>query len=519
MKKLFLVCSIIVWSGAAFAASCSAGTTFDETFNSNVDPCFSGGTTVCEQTAIKSGAGSATVTTPPGSGWDNPNAMELVHGSTSPKLEFYGTIPYVSNSTAFTFCIELAYDSTTVTGFRNVFQLQNFNGTAFYYVQTNSSGSGAIYVNNSGTSCSLSINAHHVILVTSTGGSISTKIDGTTCGTTLTPPASQPTYLYLQGDTGTSAADWYFGHIAFSATGVPGNGPASPSSYASWAGATGGATVTNAAAAAGTVCGYNDGGTGTNGMIYTAGPTGESLLWDTSNTTTFPGNLSACGSSYAGNSGVSLERSDTSAVTTPAALLQYQTESAYANGLSIGYYWKVNTSTTPMHWMDMGNIVNGAFWHLCYSTSSTSCTNSGTQLYLFTETSGGTSANGTALTNNTWYYLSQECIPSGTDGFNVYSVSAVTFVPNTASPLLAGTTADTGCTSGSGTYGLGAVGSEAPGTNVTVDYSNVQFDFNHVVFPLLPPAAAAGGNAFGTLGVGAAVITLEMFNPLELINL
>lgn len=494
MRKRLLIFSLIAMalhSVGAFAVSCSTGTTFDETFNSSVDPCYSGGTTVCEQTAVKSGTGTASVSTPPGSGWDNTNAMELVHGTGSPQLEFYGTIPYVSGSTPFTFCIELAYTSTTVTAFHNVFQLQNVTGTFFYNVYTSSSGSGAVYVNNGATACSLSINTHHVILVTSTGSSISTKIDGVTCGTTLSPPASQPVYLYIQGDTGTSAADWYFGHMAFSATGVTGNGPAVPSSYSSWAGATGGATVTNAAAATGTVCGYNAGG-----MSYTAGPSGESMLWDSSNTTTFPSTLAACGTTYAGNSGISLERSVASTVTGTSALLQYSTATAYANGMSIGYYWKINTASQPMSQMDMGNIVNGAYWHVCSSTTSASCTDTGSQLYLFTETSGGTPGNGTAISNNTWYYLTQEVVSGGTDGFMLYNVNQTTFVVNTASPLLSVTTSDTGQAGGSGTYGLGSVGGEAPGTNVTVDYSNIQYSFNHMTFPLLPPPPPAALTGF-----------------------
>lgn len=493
LKRAFLASALLLaalfGAPSLWAACYTTGTTFTESWNkASGDPCWSGGTSVCQQTwAVASGSGE-TVTTAPGSGWNCANVLELPHAATGLELDAYGTIPYIpqgTSSASYDLNFEYYYDSTNVTAFRNFLELQFPGaGTAALVLQQNSNGSGQVFLNTAGA-LALSTSTRHLIHIHVAGASSFAQIDGGT-QTSFTAPSADWMEIKLFGDT--TGANLYFGNIYATASGFPGGFP--PSAFFDYAGGTSGTTVTAALLNGGTHCG--NGGASFGNWTYNAGASTDKVEFDTANTQNLASNLTVCTASYAGNTGVSI-RHNTPGTSTPGAAAEYTFVTTYP-AVSFGLFWKVNTTLASVAFTDQGRINvgvgnGGTAWHVCGSTSTSACLGSPgsfTSLLICAEANNGTTVGCAPITNNTWYWITFN-FTTGTDTFDVYDVTGHTQIAtfsltNSGNPAAA-----------TDNLFLGAVGSESPGVQLDSYYSNVIVDYADAQFPLLPPSAPGGG--------------------------
>jgi hypothetical protein len=485
MLTKFLVAILFACSSLAFAANCSTGTTFDENWNTGSDPCGVASGSTCGQTW--SGTGATLTATPIGTGWDNTNVLELAHGASSPQPSAYGTIPYIPSGSNTSICFEFGYSSTTVTGFHYIFQFDYLtlgagSASAAYFAQYGSSGTGNIGFNNGAQSCAVSANARHTITITLNGASSQTKIDGTNCGSTFTAAAFPFMRFRMFGDTGTSAADMYFGHIAISTTGYSCTPRTQPTSFFDGAGGTSGNTVTNATLLGGLH--FDNDGASQNPPVYAAGTGSELIEFSNTHAPTFASPITVCGTAYTNNTGLSLQHHVVNG--TPTATATFFFDTTYAIK-TVGFYITPNTSSvTTTAWTDQFSMNGSYFVHICTNTTPTgtgTCTGTGSNFVFCDETSGAVVNHCAAITNTNTYWLTGECNSGGSDEVSLYNVGANGSISTLIATTMPWTFTGTNCPK----FSVGAVGSENPGVTFDIYYSGLEKCVADCVFPLLPP--------------------------------
>ena len=490
MKKTFFL--LILMLAKVCSATCgTTGTTFWEDWNSGADPVWSGGWSVGHQTwLVATGSGESLTSSPPGSGWQCTNALKLATGGTATSLRAIGTVPYIPSGSTWTVNIEFAYDSTTVNGFAHVIDFNTpSGGTAAFYLETSSSGSGNFYINGA-TSVSISANAHHTLTITDTSGSTcGFKVDGGST-TSFTCVAADFNSILLTG--GTSTANFYVGDINLSVTDHSGGFP--PSQLTDMGGLTNGTTVTAAALTSSTHCPM--GGTSNNAITYTAGSSTDSLEGSNSVTIPFPTSLSVCATSYAGNTGLSLQHNVPSTAT-PGAEAKINFETAYPT-VSVGFYWYVHSASQYPRFDQAAFGPGGWFLTQCWSTVTNNCTGTTGFLYdnlCIEQYSTGTVIACTQVSDANWVWVTGNWTTTGGstgDTVNVYSVNQTTGA--LGSLLATWNPIDSNFSPGTGSYFLlGAGGGEVPGVQVSSYYSNIILEYAHAAFPVLPPTASYNG--------------------------
>ena len=451
--------------------------TFYESWGGGSESCGFGGASSCNQFWNLASGTNATVTSCPAGGTvPATNCLKLAHNATQTSLQSYGTMPLIPQSTGAvsTLTFSFYYTSATLQAFNTALVLQVVaSGAQAYQTVSNSSGSGQWYWNDGNTAETVSTNTWHYITVVINGASSYSSLDGGT-HQTFTAPAHDYDEIILNSDTNSS--DFYYGPITITTT-YDGGWP--PSSISDWAGGSGTPTATNLAA--GTHCG--------NGVW---GESGSTLTFTFDNTTSipFPGNHSACGTSYGGNTGVSLKAAWTPTSSSDSWGIGINT--TYSN-LYWGVYWRTNVSDfTNLTFTDQGGSSgsvgsDSTAWHICGSTSTTQCIGATPYTYLLicNENGAGTTIGCAQITNATWYWITGENLSTGADYLNVYNVNQTT---GAVGSLVAsfGPAGNPDNAPGAMQVRLGDVGGEAPGASMSSWYENLIITYADGSFPVLP---------------------------------
>ena len=479
---LGLLLTFVLAGATAYSVT---GSMFDETFNQAASPevaCSTNiSTTACEQFwDTTSGSGESLTASSCTGSWNFSNQLKLPHGSTAPVEDTWGSIPYTSNTATLDIYFEYCYTSTTVTGFRKFVDFRNRSGSSLFYIEQSSSGSGSVFYNG-GTSHSLSANARHIIHYHNQTGACSADIDGGS-STSLTCVANDLNEIILTGDTGTSAADIYFGQIYINYSSSPCAQTFPPNSVVDFAGLSNGVTVTNSTLASSAHWLAN--GTSYDPPAYTAGSGSDVMEGSTSFTPTFPSGAKVCGTSYTNNTGFSLQHHVP--VGAPGAFVSYPLISN--NNLKVvGFYYTPSSSNaSATAFVDQGNIVGSTYWHICTNTTSTGtgCSGTGSFFDFCSESTSG-AYNCIAITNSSTYWVSMSCTPSGTgDGMNLYNVNGN---GSAGSLIVSWSINNSGCALDGGKLQFGAVGSENAGVTYDSYYAFALICVTQCTFPLLPP--------------------------------
>lgn len=490
MKSLWLALILTCSLPALAAPNCvdTTFTTFKETWNqASGDPYVPGGSSVgCQTWALTTGSGQS-ITTPVGTGWDFTNALKIVHGASAATLTSLGTMPLIPSGSNTTITIEMQPSAASSSSFRELVLFNTPGGSTAIDLSTFTSD---------GTMCSEAINscgtnwlintgvtARNLIVITLNGASSSITVNGTSV-ITFTAPSQPINQVLVQGDTGTSAADWYYGLVGVANSTHKGGFP--PSAFMDMAGLVNSTTVTNTTLASSLHCGNT--GTGFNPIAYAAGGSSDSIEGSSAVTIPFPSSLSVCGSSFAGNTGLSLQHHSPSG-SAPAAKVTWGFFTNYAT-VYVGGYIREVTAGNPGRMDQIGFEDGGAGWigSFCTSTSTTACTPGSTNdLFCVEQEPAGADVGCTVVTFSTWYYLTGNRTASGNDTVSLYNVNqstgAIGSLVHTFSPV------DGAYTPTSSALIFGALGSESPAATNDAYYSNWQAAYADGGLPLGPPAA------------------------------
>jgi hypothetical protein len=418
-------------------------------------------------------------------------AVELAAAATVPEIETY-SFPVIPKSSSWVLTMKVCI-AASVSGFQNLLVLKNASGGSSD-VGINANGTSFEWFPGSNTCAGAGTSTINTLTLTATSGSVQFAVNGTNCGSASADSGHVIVDVFLAGMT-TSGANVYVQSVSLTGAGTL-NGSFPPSFYLDFHGQSGN-TVNTTNMQAGVECNSNA-TTGDALGNWTLGSlVGISYTFGTSPTQSFASNLSACGGSYAGSSGVNLAM----AVPTTSGASGSLTNvfSTTSSTVSTGFYIQIVGTGTLSLGLDFIALSSAHGYNLQFQDGSSG----GTYKICFENDSGGGSAPCTAnLSNSTWYWVTFDL--TGTGGTNnawVYNVNANGSVGSLVNELTeAGTHEPT--TPGSITINLSKTGNETMAHSSTLYYSNVIVDLAAAAAPLLPPSASSTGNAFPLLGVG-----------------
>lgn len=504
MRKLLLILSLLA-ALSSFALSQGqtypSGTVLKEQWSGGADPCWPGGSSVCYQTwNPSSGSGQSLVSV---SGQSFTQAIVLPAAATALNLDAYGTMPVMSAATPFTLQVWFLFTSTVNTSYSAFMNLEAFSGGSALQASFSSNGSSQFYPFTTSATPSYTPNAWHYFTYVFNGSTAYSTLDGGSTQYAANTPSTAWNGIRLagQGTAGNTSVE--FGPITINGSTVTGGWP--PSMFADWAGASGSAT--SALLDGGTHCGGALGG-----WVENNSSGGVTYAFDNTTSQNLPAPLAVCGASYAGSTGISLKA--TWSATAASTNWSYSVNTPYTT-ISCGVYWKTDASASAgQTFTDQYACGDGPAFHICASTSTTACVSSTPPepyLLLCVEESSDSATIGCQpISSNTWYWVTSDWGPSGTDNLNLYSASLSLLKSFTATDVAntIGTLNDF--------IHLGDVGGEQPGYAMDSWYANPIFEYADAQFPLLPPTTAASpACAFNLTGMG--VCQLQQANPSLLI--
>lgn len=447
-------------NGKTATANSADGYTFTEGWNNAVAPqlCWTGGSSVCNQTwGILQGS-APTLVTAPSSGWYRPNVLEFTANATRGQISHMGTLQSIAGTgTTTDIWIEFYFDSASM-GTSDIIHFDTYGGSFAYYFTYG--GGGLCWMGNGSVQVACTANARHVLHVHLSGASSYDDLDS---GTHNTFTASNAWYeVVLSGDT---VANVYFGSVYMFNTAKPACAT-SPTALYDAAGTSSG-TVT--------ATGLNSGTHGGNGTWTLDTINNMSFAWGTASYSAFPSPLSVCQTSYTGSTG------NVVVMTMPVA--------ATSDG---------NLRYAPMSWSP--NITSGFLWSYTetglnngvdfFGIGSSSGTIDNVQLdqvgsaqqICFENDFGSSSAPciNYNVAQSTWYWVTFGVSSTGADTVYLYSYPALTLLGSAASN---GT--DHTYNGPQVFFLLGKTGSEAITNAVTMKFADVMFDTTGTL-PLLP---------------------------------
>jgi hypothetical protein len=461
---------------------------FNENWNSGAETEF-GASTLCNQWTIENGSTSnISVTSAPTSGWNETNVLKLTHGTNAATIYSLGTFPYVVSTSNVTCTAEVYFSSTTYSSFFNFFSLSYIGAaTQAYYIETSNSA-GNFYSRGS-TSFSMTAGTRHVLTVTLNGSSSFLKVDGTTKDT-FTAPAADYATISLAGDSGSSAADWYWGQLQCTPnSGGPSVSKWPPSSLFDAAGGSNG-TAPNSTNVLNGIHGGNMGAQyGT--PYYTAGSSTDTLTYSgTYPCPTFASAVTVGGAGYTGNVGLAIDHHVPSGVS-PEAYVEFSINSSYPN-VYVGFCYGVYGGTST--WMDTAGFFDDWVLNDCDSTSTTACAGTTGLSYHLTcvESLKSSSQQGCVQTSrNTLYWVTGTALggsgSSVNDSISFYNLNS----NGTVGSLIGTVTSVDNPFSETIGFGCGALGSEPPSTSEDAICGNIIFEWADGSFPVLPPSNPA----------------------------
>jgi len=441
------------------------GTIFRESFGNvpNGDPCGSPSSQTCQQTwNLASGtAGSIGAMTGCASG-ANGSALSL--GTAAAKVNTYGTFPPLFIDQNYTITITFC-PSTYGTSFDELLALTN-SGSADHLAEVYWYTSGKLCAIGcgSGTSAATVKNALNTLVISlnSTPSSSYISLNG---GTHLafTPTVTDGQNVFEINADGTAAFNIQSITIV-AGTGNTSTGGWQPSMFVDLAGASGGATATQAILNAGTHCGdqqaVSTSSWATPATNYFTIQTGAPSL---------PVPLPVCGTLYGGNTGLWLQYQNAGVTSGNPFVYFFNTTYSTAIAGFVGNF--TVSSLTNLTTSDVFRL-QGAGFLICGQTTlgytGSTCAGSSsanTQLILCGENNAGTNAGCLPITSGSSYFVQMFTQSSNADTLTVYNWPGLSLV---------GTVAITGNWSGgSGTMNVGPFGSENPTNTVTWKYSNI----------------------------------------------
>jgi hypothetical protein len=450
--------------------SYATGTAFQEVFgnqtNGGAQACWSGGTgsaAQCNQLwVVSAGSGQTITTAPSGYGFTSTNVLELPSGSTALSMDTYGTMPTVPPNTGFTVTAVMgvsAFDSSSVA----LVEFIDGSGHMEAWFGERSTG----YYFNNQDQCAASAASAVTLKIVSNGSTMSFYINGTQCGSSISDPGYMIREVLVAGGTDFNL---YVQSIIVNGTTVTGSWP--PSSFSDWASQSG--TVTASGLAAGTHSG-NQSSTASSAWGQ-ASTTGVSFSFVSTTTPSIP-SWTVGGASYSGNTGVAYQMS----VTTTAGSAGFWSESflgsVYSN-VSITLDFEFSANFDDCDFAGLGGGSHGIINNLQLKNFSGS-----EELIAESDNTGTSSTIAVPLSTNTWYRVTWQIGPTGTDNIDLYSISG------TSQTLLGSATFPTDYTySGSGViyFQLGKTGDETQSESGTIDYANVGIAYANAPFPLVP---------------------------------